>query len=252
MTAPLPPPDINARSLRFTTITITTTLYRFYRRGRDHPIHFDRSRTGRLNSPDGSFGVLYAAQHRRGAFAETFLREPGRDLLAEDLIESRALVSSRSTRALRVVNLHGPGLAVLGATAEITSSPLPYDTSQAWAAALHDHPGAFDGIAYRARHDNDEICYALFNRSAPMTEVDRDEMLLDANWFTSLLKHYSIGVISARKGHLIPPTPRRRRRSGAIAPLCPCPPEPCPCVVRCGGLPNYPAGPETRRRASID
>jgi hypothetical protein len=193
LTALLPPADINARPLRFTTIRITTTLYRFYRRGRD-PIHFDRSIMGRFNSPDAAFGVLYAAQYRRGAFAETFLRESGRTLLPTDLIESRALVSLRPTRALRVVNLHGPGLAVLGATAEITSSPQPYDTPQAWAAALHDHPGAFDGIAYRSRHDNGQVCYALFDRRAPITEVDRDEMLLDADWFNSLLNRYSVGI----------------------------------------------------------
>jgi hypothetical protein len=193
MTALFPPTDIKARSPRFTTITITTTLYRFYRRGIE-PIHFDRSREGRLNSPNASFGVLYAAQQRRGAFAETFLREPGHTLLAEDFIRQRGLVSLRSTRALRMANLHGAGLAVLGATAEITSSPQPYDVPQAWSAALQDHPDEFDGIAYRARHDNDEICYALFDRSAPITIVDRDEMLLDANWFNGLLDHYSVGI----------------------------------------------------------
>jgi hypothetical protein len=197
MTAPLlPPPDIKARSPRFTAIPITTTLFRFYRRG-NHPFHFDRSRTGRLNSPDASFGVVYAAQERRGAFAETFLRTPGRTLLAEDFIRQRALVSLRSTRILRVANLHGAGLAVLGATAEITSSPQPYDLPQAWSAALHDHPAAFDGIAYRARHDDDEICYALFDRSPPIEEIGREEGLLDTDWFNSLLDHYSVGIATS-------------------------------------------------------
>ena len=44
------------------------------------PIYFDRSKRGRLNAPDSSYGVLYAAAETRGAFAETFLREPGRTL----------------------------------------------------------------------------------------------------------------------------------------------------------------------------
>jgi RES domain len=194
MTAPLPPTDINARSPRFTTIRNTTTFYRFYPRGKD-PIYFDRSNKGRLNSPDASFGVLYAAKQVRGAFAETFLRAPGRTLLAINFIAKKALVSLRSTRPLRVVNLHGPGLAVLGATAEITSGPQPYDAPQAWSAALHNHPSAFDGIAYYARHDNDEVCYAFFDRSASdITEVDREEMLLNANWLDSLLDRYSVGI----------------------------------------------------------
>jgi hypothetical protein len=44
------------------------------------PIFFDRSAGSRLNAPDASYGVLYAAEEIRGAFAETFLREPGRTL----------------------------------------------------------------------------------------------------------------------------------------------------------------------------
>jgi hypothetical protein len=190
----LPPTDINERSPRSTTIRNTATFYRFYPRGKD-PIYFDHSKEGRLNSPDASFGVLYVAKKITGAFAETFLRQPGRTLLAVDFIEKKALVFLRSTRALRVANLYGRGLTVLGATAEITSSPQPYGLPQAWSAALRNHPGAFDGIAYRAKHDNDEICYALFDRSAPaITEVHREEMLLDTDSFCNLLDHYSVGI----------------------------------------------------------
>lgn len=36
------------------------------------------ARDGRFNSPDATFGVMYLAEAREGAFAETFLREPGR------------------------------------------------------------------------------------------------------------------------------------------------------------------------------
>lgn len=191
---PLPPIGINTCSPRSTTIKDATIFYRFYTRGKD-PIYFDRSKKGRLNSPDGSFGVLYAAKRMRGAFAETFLREPERTLLAVDFIEKKALVFLRPRRALHLANLHGPGLAVLGATAEITSTTQPYDEPQAWSAALHNHPGMFDGIAYRARHDNDEVCYAFFDRSAcALTEVNREDMLLKANWFGSLLQHYSVGI----------------------------------------------------------
>jgi hypothetical protein len=195
MTALLPPTDINRRSPRVTTIQNRTTFYRFYSRGRE-PIYFDRSKNGQLNSPDASFGVLYAAKQMPGAFAETFLREPGRTLLAGDFIAKKGMVRLRSTRVLQVANLHGPGLAILGATAQITSSAQPYDLSHVWAAALHNHPGAFDGIAYHARHDDDEVCYAFFDRSAPaITEVDRDDMLLEADWFYGLLKHYSVGLM---------------------------------------------------------
>ena len=189
---PYPPRDINTRQPRVATIG-SVAFYRFYSRGND-PIYFDRSIDGRLNSPDGSFGVLYAAEQTNGAFAETFLRSPGRRLLPEDLIRKKALVVLGSIRSLRLVELHGRGLAALGATAEVTASPRPYKLPQAWSAALYNHPDTFDGIAYRARHDNSEICYAFFHRSGTaIAEVERRDNL-DADWFYSLLEYYSVGI----------------------------------------------------------
>jgi hypothetical protein len=86
---PLPPTDINTRRPRVATIR-NVTFDRFYSRGHN-PIFFNRSIEGRLNSPNGSFGVLYAAKQTKGAFAETFLRSPGRRLLSEDFIKKKRL-----------------------------------------------------------------------------------------------------------------------------------------------------------------
>ena len=76
MSAPLPPVDLGSRSPEFTVLRKGTILERFFSIGYD-PVHFDRSGLSRLNAPDGKYGVLYAAQDIRGAFAETFLRNPG-------------------------------------------------------------------------------------------------------------------------------------------------------------------------------
>jgi hypothetical protein len=190
---PVPPKDIAERNPPVITIG-DATFYRFYPRGRD-PIFFDRSTDGRFNSPDGSFGVLYAAKSLVGAFAETFLRSPGRTLLPGDLIAKKGRVHLRSRRPLQLVQLYGRHLAALGATAEVAASPQPYDLPQAWADALHDHPGKFDGIAYHARHDDDETSYALFDRTkAAIEEIDRDENL-DANWFYKLMDYYNMGLV---------------------------------------------------------
>ena len=126
---PYPPLDVDRRTPRVTSIE-NQILYRFFLRGRN-PVYFDNSRNGRLNSPNASFRVLYAAKRRVGAFAETFLRSPGRTLLSRDLIDKKALVRLKANRALRLANLYGQGLAVLGATAEVTASAPPYDLSQA-------------------------------------------------------------------------------------------------------------------------
>ncbi len=54
-------------------------------------------------------------------------------------------------------------------------------------------PVAADGIAYSARHDPDETCYALFDGGAPcLEEVDR-RTDLDADWFWTLAEVYRLG-----------------------------------------------------------
>lgn len=50
---------------------------------------FDLGQGGRLNAPDGAYGVLYAAADAHGAFADTFLRQPGRQQIPDDLLAAK-------------------------------------------------------------------------------------------------------------------------------------------------------------------
>jgi hypothetical protein len=75
---------------------------------------------------------------------------------------------------------------------------MAYDAPQSWSKAIHALPTAPDGVAYRARHDDDAFCYAIFDRAAPNLEeesreadVDRD---WDRDWFWSLADAYGIGL----------------------------------------------------------
>jgi len=190
---PLPPPDIDQRRPENLLLGTGAIFHRFYTSAFD-PTYFDRGRGGRLNAPDGLFGVLYAAATRGGAFAETFLRVPGRTLLPPDLISSRAYVAFRVTRPLKLAKLTGSGLARVGATAEVTHGSLPYDIPQSWSAALHGHPGGFDGIAYTARHDDEELCFAVFERASDAIEEVEREIDLEADWFYDLLDRYGLGL----------------------------------------------------------
>jgi hypothetical protein len=191
--APLPPSDLSSRRPEILTLPNDVVVERIFAAAFD-PIHFDRGRNGRLNAPDGAYGVLYVAQQLRGAFAETFLREPSRTLLPLDLIRRKARVRLRLSRRLTLIDLRGYGLARVGATAEIVHGGLPYDAPQAWSKALHDHPLAPDGIAYTARHDDGALCYALFDRSADsLTEFAR-ERDLDQDWFWELAEKYGVGL----------------------------------------------------------
>jgi hypothetical protein len=190
---PQPLADLNSRRPNFIWPKTGTVLHRFHARAHD-PIFFDRSLGGRLNAPDGSFGVLYVAKHQRGAFAETFLRTPGRTLLPYDVILAKSHAAIELTEKLQVVRLYGPGLATIGCTAQVTHGPLPYDLPQAWSKALHDHPRRPDGIAYRSRHDDDQIAYAIFDRARSKLVIRHREADLDQDWLYELANHYKVGV----------------------------------------------------------
>ena len=191
MNAPLPPADIDSRVPEFTVLRKGVILERFFSADFD-PIYFDRSKSGRLNAPDGSYGVLYAAQDLGGAFAETFLRNPGQTMLTTGQIAKKARVQLRTLRELRLVKLGGAGLARIGATAEIIHGAQPYDAPQTWSRELRLHPSKPDGIAYTARHDDESICYALFDHLPLCVGEHAREMDIDRDWFWDMAEHYGV------------------------------------------------------------
>ena len=68
MSAPLSPADLSGREPQFFSLAKGRIVHRFYT-ARHDPIFFDKSQDGRLNAPDGSYGVLYVARGAEGAFA---------------------------------------------------------------------------------------------------------------------------------------------------------------------------------------
>lgn len=193
MSAPLPPDDFAIRRPRLARLRKGTILHRFYP-AEYEPVFFDSSRLGRFNSPDGSYGVLYAAREAYGAFAETFLRQPGRTLIDAGLLRRKAYAHLEIKTDLNLIRLAGPSLAILGATAEVVHGGLPYDAPQAWSKALFEHSLRPDGIAYYARHDDEGLCYAIFDRArGSIREIDR-ETNLDRDWFWRLAQRYKVGL----------------------------------------------------------
>lgn len=177
-------------------LAVGDVLRRFFEASYD-PIFYDRGRGGRLNAPNGRYGVLYAAARLQGAVAETFLPQPGRTLLPADLLARKAYARLRVLRPLRLVLLSGPGLARVGATAQVVHGGLRYDVPQAWSGQLFDHPRRYDGVVYTARHDDQAVCYALFNRGAEAVEALSRECDLDQDWFWVLAEPYGVGLAPA-------------------------------------------------------
>ncbi|MBB5041098.1 RES family NAD+ phosphorylase [Shinella fusca] len=193
MTVPLPPADLHSRNPKMVPIPVGSDLHRFYTAIYE-PIFFDRSTSGRFNAPDGSFRVLYVARLVNGAFAETFLRSPGSTLIDSGLLRRRGYVRLKTVSPLKLIDLTGPGLAMIGATAEVPHSGLPYDAPQAWAKALFEHPASADGIAYHARHDDTELCYAIFDRAESAIKEASRELDLDQDWFWRAGASYGVGL----------------------------------------------------------
>jgi RES domain len=139
-----------------------------------------RDATSRWDDPDGDYGVLYLGRSPVGAFAETLLRTPAdRDVLWSRA-EQRRQAAFKTLEPLQLATLHGAGLAWFEVTAaQIAESD--YTTPQGLSRRIH---AIFpvDGIQYRSRFDNDELCVALFDRADPKLELVTEGDPIDKAW----------------------------------------------------------------------
>jgi hypothetical protein len=174
------------------TLSPDTPLWRVHDDRRD-PIWFGPATGsapyGRFDPAAGEFRVCYVGLSPAAAFAETFLRNPGQRMLDRTLLGNRALTTLKSRRPLSLVRLSG--LARAGATAEVTHGRA-YELARAWSVALWSHPARPDGILYTSRHDNGELCAALFDRASDAVGHDRSERVLSSPVLRGLLSRYAL------------------------------------------------------------
>ena len=159
---PPPPQGFAKRELPVETIPPGTRFARIHHAEFD-PLYFGSIEYNRFDDLRKRFGVCYLAKTIEGSFAETFVRGTGQKVQGWKFVQERSFSEIVATAPLRLSSLHGPGLARVGATSAVASGP--YDVARNWSRAIHDHPAAPDGIAYRSKHDDDEICIALFDRA---------------------------------------------------------------------------------------
>lgn len=118
----------------------------------------------RFDAPGGEYRVLYGARELPGAFVETVLRKPGRVLRRAE-VDDRAWSRLQVLRRLRVAKLYDEGLHWHGVDAGDLSID-NYAPSRQLALNLYLAFSDLDGIAYRSRYDNGQICFAFFDRVA--------------------------------------------------------------------------------------
>lgn len=196
---PEPLADLAQRGLPIVRRRAGETFVRVHR-DTDGPIWFGwdkaaaafRMPTNRFDSVDRSFGVLYVAETRDGAFAESVGRKP-RSFRSDDELATLRLTNLVSQRELRLVDLHG-GAAVgaIGATGVVGVGP--QSLARRWSQALHGHPEIPDGIEYRCRHNSDELAIALFDRVGETTlrPVGYTTMTADRAWLSEMRARHQI------------------------------------------------------------
>ncbi len=191
---PEPPCDLAARPLPLRACA--GPFFRIHRRALP-ALHFGRGALFRFDAPGGEFGVLYAALEPDAAFIETLGHATGLRVVDAAALMARGLVVFDAAPPLQLVDLSGQGLAQLGADNRLADGD--YLVAQRWSRALHDHPAAPDGIAYRCRHDPERLCVALFERVAPRLSP-RDLGPLwgagdDPSRLAAWLERYEFGLI---------------------------------------------------------
>ncbi len=169
--------------LPLVTLQAGTTLFRIHRLGSREPFFGPNSAeppTHRFHDPRGEFRVCFLGENAAASFVETFLRNPPLRIITRAALGERRLTSFRLVRELRLVKLQDEGLAQVGCTADVTSSPPPYDVPQELSRALWAHTLEPDGIQDRCRHDNGLHAVALFHRAAGALELlDSEDLVTD-------------------------------------------------------------------------
>ena len=176
---PDPPSDLRQRALPITDYS--SDLYRIHRLKRPAKF-FGRSRMHRWDAPGGEFGVMYTGATPSVSFAETLLPAPGTLAtitvsasgatvpVSGSMVASYGLALVTPGEPLRCVDLHGPGLARIGADGRLTSGS--HLVTQRWSVALWSHPSAPDGILYHSRRDPDDTALAIFDRAGGKVRVE--------------------------------------------------------------------------------
>jgi len=147
----------------------------------DGPVFFGpapgRPPGNRFDAPTGEFRTLYGALALPGAFVETVLRRPGR-ILRRAEADSRAATRLQTQRPLQLAKIMDEGLQWHGVHAgEISVDD--YGPSRQLALDLFEAFPAIDGLAYRSRFNNGQVCFALFDRVAVADLVPTDRMDFD-------------------------------------------------------------------------
>jgi hypothetical protein len=168
-------------------------LHRVHGRARIARWYGRRDATWRWDDPEKHFGVLYLGRSLVAAFSETLLRAPwDRDVLWSHVLQKRRALF-KVIEPLRLAKLHGEGLAWWQVTATDIDGP-DYGRPQSISGRVNALLPV-DGIQYRSRFDNDELCVALYDRADDKVELVSEGASLDRAWTVDVLTGHGYRLI---------------------------------------------------------
>jgi RES domain len=193
--APHPAPPSNLAVRELPIIEIQSSWYRIHQTHHG-ALFFGTSGRNRFDAPNQAYSAMYVALQPHGAFIETFGSQTGIRVISEAELSLRSMSRLETRRKLRLVDLTGAGLAKLGADGRLCTGN--HHLAQQWAFELWQHPMQADGIYYRARHDLDQYCAAIFNRTSELWSI-QDTRLCNSRAFSAtladILDTYDFGLI---------------------------------------------------------
>lgn len=152
----------------------------------------------RFDDPLKTFGTCYVATEFLVAFAETVLHdeepEDGGFLVGTTRIANKYFVKFNQA-SLNIVDLTGPNLKRLGATAELSATS-DYSVPQAWSQAIQQHKQDVDGFQYVSRHCNTLKAIVLFDRAKPKLKNPRYQPLSEHPEFKSVLQAFNVTLLN--------------------------------------------------------
>jgi hypothetical protein len=172
-----------------------STLIRVYQR-RFGPLDFNREdAVARFRPVRNTSGAVvptaYVAHDQETAIAEAVLRgvsalnrgAPRRRLFGLE-VDGLDMARLRTTRPLRLVRLHGLGLARLNLLREhvIDTPESEYDYTAAWAQALYGHRGRPHGLVWTSRQNDTSRAFILWGGTRVGSEwlqLEGDPVALD-------------------------------------------------------------------------
>lgn len=169
---------LNAPSADFSTLPLkvrdvsVTTLKRIGRHASGEP-YFGKSAAYRFDDPAKVFGTCYCGQVLDTAIAETILHDElpdkGQFRIHQDEFTNRQFVrftAGTGGGILKLADLTGTHLKKLGGSNAL-SADHPYDVTQLWGAAVHDHPAKVDGFIFVSKQLNTKKAIVVFDRARP-------------------------------------------------------------------------------------